>query len=202
MKKICCFDPGHGGNQPGAVYRGLAEKDVVLKVTMYASKVLVALDPNVGVVMTRTGDYTKSLEDRCLFSNAMRANCFISIHCNADPDEDLPGMPEAKGEEIYIYDDSVEGMKLAKCLADGVDKIFPNEPFRGIKKTRPIGADKSVDKRPFLYVVAHTDAPACLAEIGFIDKSSSIETFTDEETLKKIGQWIAEGAHEYLKSAG
>ena len=193
-----CIDPGHGGSQPGAVYHDLQEKDVVLKVCNYAKEELIVLDSKIWCCLTREFDKTVSLEERCRFANNTVVDCFISVHANADPDEDYPGMPEAKGEEIWVYDDSIWGMKLAQCLKDEVDWIFPNEPFRGIKKTRPIGADKKVDRRQFLYVISYTDAPAVLVEIGFIDKSSSTETFSNEETLRKIGGLIADGIYKFI----
>jgi len=111
----------------------------------------------------------------------------IAVHnCNADPDEDAPGMPEAKGEEIWFFKGSRSGKKLAQCLADEVDQIFPDEPFRGLKETED------------LYVLKHTNAPACLIEIGFIDNSKTNESFQDELTLRKAGSLIARGICEYL----
>ncbi|MDP2366212.1 MAG: N-acetylmuramoyl-L-alanine amidase, partial [Ignavibacteria bacterium] len=104
----------------------------------------------------------------------------------------------AKGEEIWFYDKSVEGLRLSQCLADEVDRIFPDEPFRGIKSTRPKIEKPPGEIRPYFHVLAKTNAPACLAEIGFIDKSSSHETFTDELTLQKIGAFFARGIYEYL----
>lgn len=198
MQKRVVINPGHGGSQPGAVYGDLLEKDVVLTVSEYVLEGLQAVDPEIWVGLTRTFDKTMTLQEVCDFSNNMNVDCFVSIHCNADPDEDGPGMPEAKGEEIWIYDSSRKGLRLAQCLADEVDRIFPDEPFRGIKQTRPIGVSRDEDGRPFLYVVSYTNAPACLIEIGFIDKSSSVETFTDELTLRKIGALIARGINEYL----
>ena len=186
MKKRICIDPGHGGNQPGAVYRGLLEKDVVLDVAQYAAEGLRALDPELWVGLTRDFDKTLTLQDRCVFSYNMKVDAFVSIHCNADPDDDSPGQPEAKGEEIWICNGSLEGLKLAQCLATEVDHVFPDEPLRGIKRSN------------VLYVLKHTEAPACLIELGFIDKSSSVETFTDELTLRKIGALVARGIHGYL----
>ena len=186
MNKRVCLDPGHGGIQPGAVYGSMQEKDVNLKVAGYVSEGLSAIDPEIWVGMTRTWDRTVSLKERCDFSNNMNVDCFVSIHCNADPDTDEPAMPEAKGEEIWFFKGSSEGLKLAKCLSDEVDRIFPDEPFRGLKETEG------------LYVLKHTNDPAVLIEIGFIDKSSSVESFTDDYTLRKIGAFIARGIHEYL----
>ena len=184
--KRVCIDPGHGGSQAGAVYGDLLEKDVNLTVAEYVVEGLKAVDPEIWVGLTRTFDRTMSLQERCDFSNNMNVDCFLSIHCNADPDLDEPGMAEAKGEEIWFHKGSVRGIRLAQCLADEVDRIFPDEPFRGIKESE------------VFYVLKHTNAPACLLEIGFIDKSSSHETFTDELTLRKIGIFIARGIYEYI----
>lgn len=186
MGKRVCLDPGHGGDQPGAVFHDLMEKNINLIIAEYVLEGLQAVNPEIWVGMTRTNDRTTSLQERCDFSNNMNVDCFVSIHCNADPDTDEPGMPEAKGEEIWFYKGSHEGMKLSQCLADEVDRIFPEEPFRGIKESDG------------LYVLKHTNAPACLIEVGFIDKSSSQETFSDELTLRKIGALIARGINEYL----
>lgn len=185
MKRVC-IDPGHGGAQPGAVYGDLKEKDIVFAVAEYTLEGLNVVDPGIWVGLTRIFDQTLTLQQRCDFSNRMNVDCFISIHCNADPDDDSPGTPEAKGEEIWIHKGSHQGLILAQCLADEVDRIFPDEPFRGIKESESF------------YVLKHTRAPACLIELGFIDKSSSYETFTDEITLQKIGAFIARGIHEYI----
>lgn len=186
MQKRVCINPGHGGIASGAVYGDLKEKDIVLTVAKYVVEGLNAIAPEIWVGLTRIIDQTMSLQAICDSANNMNVDCFVSIHCNADPDTDEPRMPEAKGEEIWIHKGSQKGLRLAQCLADEVDRIFSDEPFRGIKETES------------LYVLKHTNTPACLLEIGFIDKSSSIETFTDELTLRKIGVFIARGIYEYL----
>jgi len=185
--KRVCIDPGHGGSQSGAVYGDLLEKDVNLTVAEYVVEGLKAVDPEIWVGLTRTFDRTMTLQERCDFSNKMNVDCFVSIHVNADLDIDAPGMPEARGEEIWIHKGSQQGLILAQCLADEVDRIFPDEPFRGIKTT---------DK---LFVLKHTNAPACLLEIGFIDNSKTSESFRDELTLRKAGALIARGIYQYLK---
>ena len=187
MDKRVVLDPGHGGHDPGAFYRGLAEKDVVLSIANYVAEGIEIIDPFIWVGLTRTHDKFITLQARCDFSNNMKADCFVSIHCNADPDPDIPGMPEAKGEEIWIYRGSVKGLTLALYLCTEVDNIFPDEPFRGIKEAEG------------LYVLKHTIAPAALVEVGFIDKSPSLDVFTDELTLRKAGAGIARGIFTYLK---
>lgn len=178
-----CIDPGHGGRDSGALFQQIKEKDVNLAVALH---VIDHLDREIDYVLTRDDDIFLSLQERCDVANLYEADIFVSIHCNADPDFDEVGMPEARGEEIWYYKNSSEGLRLAKCLIEGVDKIFPNEPFRGIKAT------------DVFYVLKHTNMPAVLIEMGFIDKSSSAETFSNERTLHRIGKLIADGIEEYL----
>jgi N-acetylmuramoyl-L-alanine amidase len=181
---LVCIDPGHGGTDPGATYRNLLEKNVNLQVSILIRTLLI----NIGyeVVMTRMTDVFVGLPERCRIANDAKANIFVSIHCNADPDDDAPGKPEAKGEEIWFYKDSKTGWKLASCLLDEVDRIFPNEPFRGIHETDG------------LFVLKHTDMPAVLIELGFIDKSSSVNMFSNFSTIKNIARLISEGIDQYF----
>lgn len=181
-----CLDAGHGGAKPGAEFRGLLEKNVDLGVVLQAGELLE--DRGHAVVYTREDDSDVGLMERCDIANLNQCDVFVSVHCNADPDEDEPGMPEAKGEEIWIYDNSKKGLKLAKCLADEVDAIFPDEPFRGIKSTEG------------LVVLHYTNMPAVLIEIGFIDKSSTNESFRDKDTIERISELIAKGIQDYLES--
>lgn len=182
MAKVC-VDPGHGGVKSGAVFQGLMEKDVTLAVSLELKSLL---SENHEVVMTREYDNDVSLSERCTIANNSKCDIFVSIHCNADPDDDSPGNPEAKGEEIWFKNGSDESYKLAESLASYMDLIFPDEKFRGIK-----GTDD-------LYVLNGTKMPAVLIEIGFIDKTDSVEKFSDPFVIEEIAQLIYQGIEEYL----
>lgn len=182
-KKIC-LDPGHGGAKPGAVYGGLEEKNINLDVALGVGRILYS--SGYRVIYTRSEDIDVSLEERCKIANTSLSDAFISIHCNADPDEDLPGMPEAKGEEIWYSKGSQKGLYLATQISYWIDQIFPDEPFRGVKETVSF------------YVLKHTTMPAILIEIGFIDKSSSTESFSDPKTIDSICVVIANGIREAI----
>lgn len=93
---IICLDAGHGGIDHGASFHGLKEKDITLDIVLSASRILSM--HGYTIVLTRSDDRYVPLYDRCRISNDSNADMFISIHCNADPDQDEPGMPEAKGE--------------------------------------------------------------------------------------------------------
>lgn len=136
MLKRVCLDPGHGGLAPGASYLGLLEKDVNLAIALRTKDELEKF--GFAVVLTRDGDDTVSLLRRCQIANAKSSGSFVSIHCNADPDMDLPGMSEARGEEIWYHPKSRKGKEFAEIMYKSVDQIFPDEAFRGIKPTESL----------------------------------------------------------------
>jgi N-acetylmuramoyl-L-alanine amidase len=166
------IDAGHGGHDSGATYRGMKEKDITLEI---AKKILWVCGNNT-FFLTRSTDVYLTLRERCDFANNMGADYFLSIHCNADPDSDEPGMPEARGEELWIYEGSEKGMDYGKKLKKYIDLIMPDEPFRGVKES----------KHGQLHVLTHTKMPAGLVEVGFIDNSQTWRHFQDKSVITEI----------------
>ncbi len=82
MTKIY-LDPGHGGNDPGAVGNGLREKDLTLEIGLKVRDILLRNYENVEVRMSRTADTTLSLDQRTNDANTWGADFLISIHINA-----------------------------------------------------------------------------------------------------------------------
>lgn len=149
-----CIDIGHGGRDPGTVYRGIPEKNIVLPIGLRLRSRL--WNGGHDVILTRVGDTFPGLAERVRIANTSGADALISLHLNADRDADRDGMPEAKGEEIWWYKD--EDLELARYIEVGIRRIFPTEPFRGLKRGK-------------LYVVRKASMPACLVELGFLDHS-------------------------------
>ena len=102
---ILCFDYGHGGRDPGAVYKGRKEKDDVLEV----GKLIASNIRQYGVLVdeTRNSDRTLSLKERSRYENKKNYDFFISFHRNAFKPE------KASGVETYIY---LKGNSKAKVL--------------------------------------------------------------------------------------
>lgn len=85
--KRICIDPGHGGNEAGAVGEGgLKEKDVNLKVCLFLKEML----ENEGaiVLMTRTEDKAVAILDRPNLNKKNNSDLFVSIHHNANAQAD------------------------------------------------------------------------------------------------------------------
>lgn len=182
MKKLC-IDPGHGGRDPGAVFRGVQEKDIALFI---AAHLEIILSGFYDIEMTRVMDTDfgldkmDSLQRRCFVANTALCDYFVSIHCNADPDPDEPGMPEAEGSEIWIYPGAKTARVLANYIGASLLRHFPDEPFRGIKEGD-------------LWVLHYTDMPAVLVEVGFIDNSETVRSFQDPPVIYDIAYVIGQG---------
>lgn len=76
------IDPGHGGDEPGAVYGGIKEKDINLDIARRLIGYLKA--KGVTVVSTRQRDVTVSLSQRVRVANKHHPDLFLSIHANAE----------------------------------------------------------------------------------------------------------------------
>jgi N-acetylmuramoyl-L-alanine amidase len=110
--KIVVIDPGHGGEDPGAIGPSKTmEKDIVLKV---GEKVVRSLNQNneIKAFLTRKGDYFIRLEDRIKMASEYRADLFVSLHADASFN------PQARGSSVYCLSLSGATDEAAKILAD------------------------------------------------------------------------------------
>lgn len=109
------LDPGHGGDERGAVGpSGLEEKAVNLAVAEAAKRHLEAQGAT--VVLTRTGDHRITLASRGAIAQALQPVVFVSIHHNADPDEERA----TPGSETYFQIGSEASRRLAGLVYEEV----------------------------------------------------------------------------------
>jgi N-acetylmuramoyl-L-alanine amidase len=179
---IICIDPGHGGHDPGATFHGVLEKTIALQVSLRLRECLVARGHEVR--LTREDDVYVSIGARARFANLMKADLFICLHMNADPDEDRPGMKEARGAEIWIYPGSRLGRMLAQWIGVRIVEDFPDEPWRGIKEEE-------------FGVLVMTSMPAVLIEMAFIDHSETSRRMADPTVQTAVAETIAQGVEDY-----
>jgi N-acetylmuramoyl-L-alanine amidase len=110
--KIVVIDPGHGGEDPGAIGpRKTMEKDVVLKVAQKLADLL-NQGNEVKPFLTRKGDYFIPLEERAKIAREYGADLFISLHADGSFN------PQARGSSIYCLSLSGATDEAAKILAD------------------------------------------------------------------------------------
>ena len=106
------LDPGHGGEDPGAVGKGgTREKDVVLAI---AQKLKARIDatPGMRAYLTRDGDYFVPLHVRVEKARRVTADLFVSILADAFV------RPTAGGSSVYVLSDSGASSTMARWLAD------------------------------------------------------------------------------------
>lgn len=139
----------------------------------------------VSVLMTRDSDVKVGLTDRCIFANTRGADLFVSVHLNADRDDDGPGTTEARGHEIWIWPGDLDSRALADAIAAQMKIVFPDEPFRGVKEGD-------------LAVVRETNMTAVLIETGFIDHSETPRQLSDEAVQWEMARAIAIGVKNYI----
>ena len=77
------IDPGHGGNDPGAVGNGIQEKNITLQISTGIRDILLSEYDGVSVLMSRTDDQTVSLNARTNAANHWGADFYLSVHINS-----------------------------------------------------------------------------------------------------------------------
>lgn len=89
------LDPGHGGNDSGAIKDKIKESDIVLKVSLELAKLLRASD-RFQVFLTRDRNKTVQLMERSKIAMRSKGDLFVSIHANSSP------ASQAHGVELYF----------------------------------------------------------------------------------------------------
>ncbi|MFU2071916.1 N-acetylmuramoyl-L-alanine amidase, partial [Bordetella hinzii] len=106
------LDPGHGGEDPGAIgASGLREKDVVLRIARRL-KTLIDAQPAMRAYLTRDDDYFVPLHVRVQKARRVRADLFVSIHADAWI------KPTANGSSVFALSERGASSTQARWLAD------------------------------------------------------------------------------------
>ncbi len=187
---LICVDPGHGGIDTGAVgVTGTFEKDLNLSMALLLAQDL--RNGGLRVVMTRETDVlpgatvSEALHRRAEIANEACANLFVSVHNNA------AGDPAAEGTETFYWGTpakySVEGKLLAEAiqrnLLEAIDSVDRGARTHWIN----------------LVVLAETDMPAALAEVGFVTNPEEEALLKTPKYQAAAAQGIADGVLEYLR---
>jgi len=220
--KRVVIDPGHGGNDPGAIGpRGLMEKDVVLDV---AKKLGALLKDkyNMEVIFTRDRDVFIPLEERTAIANSKKADFFISIHANASrrkaargietyilnwtTDEEsmrvaarennlsLAKMKKVQGELQMILDDLERDNKKGESmkLAYNVQNLMISSLTQDYNQVIDLGV-----KQALFYVLVRAEMPSVLVEISFLSNREEEKLLSQNKYRDKIAEAIANGVGAY-----
>ena len=105
------LDPGHGGEDPGAIGRGGSyEKHVTLEVARRL-KAKIDAEPNMRSMLTRDGDYFIPLHQRVQKARRVQADLFVSVHADAFV------KPTARGSSVFVLSENGASSSAARWLA-------------------------------------------------------------------------------------
>ena len=189
----CCvvLDAGHGGSDPGKIgINGVAEKEVNLRITLRLKDYLEAA--GVRVVLTRSSDEglyeenasNKKVQDmkaRIAIIEEADPNLAVSIHQNSYPEE------EVHGAQVFYYETSVEGKKLAEELQ------------RALRECVEPGNKRQAKGNTTYYLLKKTPVPLVIAECGFLSNPVEAQALCSEKYQDQIAYALALGICEYLK---
>ena len=109
---IVAIDPGHGGEDPGAIGpSGLREKDVVLAIALQLRERLNAV-PGMRAMLTRDADFFVPLQDRVRKARRVQADLFVSIHADAF------FTPAARGASVFALSQGGASSAAARWMAN------------------------------------------------------------------------------------
>ncbi|MFH2128382.1 MAG: N-acetylmuramoyl-L-alanine amidase [Pseudomonadota bacterium] len=216
--KRVVIDPGHGGKDPGAQYKGTQEKALVLDI---ARRVAVKLRKLLGaeVLLTRESDTYLDLEERTAFANTKDADIFVSIHANAAASHRLNGIETyflnlASDEEsmrVAARENATTTRSISDLQVILNDLMLNSKINESNRLARSVQGsllsstrqkakvnDLEVKQAPF-YVLIGARMPAVLVEVGFITNPNEHRLLRSNAYRDAVAQGIAEGVARYAK---
>ena len=171
------IDPGHGGNDPGAIgIGGLQEKNVILPISLEIAQILE--QQGVQAILTRSSDYFVSLQGRVQMAEQANADLFVSIHANAIN----LSRPDVNGLETYYYS---SGQRLAQTVHNSILETVDIKD-RGVRQAR-------------FYVLRRSSMPSILVEVGFVTGSDDSAKLSNPAYRSQMAQAIARGILLYIQ---
>lgn len=220
--RVVVLDPGHGGGDPGALGKGLREKDISLDV---AKRLAAALNkaPGYRAVITRQDDLRVSLLKRMLFAEQQGADLFVSIHVNA------AGSSRASGAEVFFLsigaatdraaaelarleneadpdfvvkeDEALQGLPFAVDLRQSdtllrssriAEVVLDALSARGLAESRGV-------KQAGFAVLKSFQVPSILVEVGFISSQMERKKLKSPDHREKLAEALAAGVRRYFE---
>ena len=184
QKKVVVIDPGHGGIDSGAIgVNGIYEKDVVLKIAKEILNLNNSLfDNELDIYLTRYNDTLISLSDRSKLVKSLKADVFVSLHCNASPNN-------SRGMEVYVHHS-----KNKKSIALGVSILNESTKKLGFEKRDVKFANFQVLRKTISY------CSCILVEMGFMTNTDEADYFLRPKNIRALALAVLIGILNYLNA--
>jgi N-acetylmuramoyl-L-alanine amidase len=219
------LDPGHGGEDPGAIgAKGSLEKDITLSI---AKKLKAQIDrePNMRAVLTRDGDFFLPLNSRVQKARKVQADLFVSIHADAFTRREANGssvfalsergatsafarylaQKENESDLIGGVSINVKDPHLARTLLDLSQTATINDSLKlGQAVLGQIGQINRLHKprveQAGFAVLKAPDIPSILVETAFISNPEEEKRLTDPGYQDKMAASILAGIKKYFST--
>ncbi len=215
------LDPGHGGFDKGAVYGAAEESKIVL---LLGQKIKSQLESTASkekfkVTLTRSKDEFVSLKQRVSLSKKWEGDLFVSLHANASTDQRAYGleffMNTSRRKNSFasvttrqpaaVLDttlDSPVELSKSKDVSRILKDIRQNiQSQKSLKLTRTLQSDLpgNIKQAPF-YVLAQTQIPSVLIEVGFLSHPKDNKKLLNEEYRNDLAIKIADSIKRYAQA--
>ncbi|MDO6386918.1 N-acetylmuramoyl-L-alanine amidase [Uliginosibacterium sp. 31-12] len=217
------LDPGHGGEDPGAVgAKGSFEKNITLDVAQRL-KAKIDAEPNMRAMLTRDADFFVPLQQRVEKARRVQADLFVSIHADAFI------RPEARGSSVFVLSDKgatstaarwlankenaadlvggvnlgVKDAHLAKTLLDLSQTATLNDSLKVAKSVLgELGNVNQLHKgqveQASFAVLKAPDIPSLLVETAFISNPEEEKRLNDEAYQDRLAEAMLRGIKRYF----
>jgi N-acetylmuramoyl-L-alanine amidase len=221
---IVAIDPGHGGEDPGAIGpTGLREKDVVLSISLQLRDALNA-QPGMRAMLTRDADFFVPLRERVRKARRVQADLMVSVHADAFI------RPQARGASVYALSTTGATSTAARWLADkenaadvvgGVNvsnadtqvlrAMMDMSTAAQVRDSLKVGTEvltrlgrvgrlhkQQVEQAGFAVLKA-PDIPSILVETAFISNPEEEQRLRDPAYQARIVEALAAGIRRYFQ---
>ena len=187
LGKVIYLDPGHGGLDPGAIYKDIEEEDINLEI---AQKLRTVLESEGAIVyLTREGDYDlavnnavnrkrSDLSRRGNIINRSMCDLYLSIHLNADTSTTW------KGAQVFYDDINPNNKKIAEIM----QKVLKQD----------LKTNREYKKTSEMYLHKRVTRPGVLIEVGFITNPNERYLLKNGEYQIKVANSITRGIKKYF----
>ena len=217
------LDPGHGGEDPGAIgRRGSQEKSVTLQVARRLKRKIDA-EANMRSVLTRDADFFIPLHHRVAKARRVQADLFVSIHADAFI------KPSARGSSVFVLSERGATSSAARWLANrenaadlvGGVNLDVKDPYLArtlldLSQTATINDSVKLGKAVLnelggvntlhngrveqagFAVLKAPDIPSILVETAFISNPEEEKRLNDERHQDELAEAILRGIKRYF----
>lgn len=217
------LDPGHGGEDPGAIGKGGSyEKNVTLEVARRL-KSRIDAEPNMRAVLTRDSDFFVPLQMRVQKARRVQSDLFLSIHADAWI------KPDARGSSVFVLSEKGASSTQARLLAQreneadlvggvnlGAKDLFLARTLLDLSQTATINDSLKLGKyllgelgtintlhknnveQAGFAVLKAPDIPSALIETAFISNPEEERRLNDDAYQEKLAEAIVRGIRQYF----